>query len=76
MRRLPFIALLTIIPTPYPNTLYIDPNTSLGEISPLVYGSSYGPWIARPVDELETTYNSGSSFLYPVSFVFTRPVQK
>ena len=53
----------TIIPAPYPNTLYIDPKTSLGEISPLVYGSNYGPWIALSVDGLEPAYNSGVTIL-------------
>ena len=42
----------TIVPTPYPDTLFVDPNISLGEISPLVYGSNYGPWIAFSVDGL------------------------
>jgi Glycosyl hydrolases family 39 len=53
----------TVIPTPYPNTLYIDPNTSLGEISPLVYGSNYGPWAVLSVDGLEPAYNSGLKIL-------------
>ena len=53
----------TVIPTPYPNTLYIDPNVSLGEISPLVYGSNYGPWIALSIDGLEPAYNSGVTIL-------------
>jgi hypothetical protein len=53
----------TIIPTPYPNSLYVDPNISLGEISPLVYGSNYGPWIALSVDGLEPAYNSGVTIL-------------
>jgi len=53
----------TVVPTPYPNTLYIDPNISLGEISPLVYGSNYGPWIALSMDALEPAYNSGVTIL-------------
>ena len=53
----------TVVPTPYPNTLYVDPKISLGEISPLVYGSNYGPWIALSVDGLEPAYNSGVTIL-------------
>lgn len=53
----------TVLPTPYPNTLYVDPNTSLGEISPLVYGSNYGPWIALSVDGLQPAYDSGITIL-------------
>lgn len=32
-------------PTPFPNTLYVDPLWHLGSINPNVYGSNYGPWI-------------------------------
>ena len=53
----------TLLPTPNPNTLYIDPNKSLGEISPLVYGSNYGPWIALSVDGLQPAYDSGITIL-------------
>ena len=57
------IATPTIVPTPYPNTLYVDPRVSLGEISPLVYGSNYGPWIALSVDGLRPAYDSGITLL-------------
>lgn len=53
----------TVAPTPFPNSLYVDPNISLGEISPLVYGSNYGPWIALSLDALEPAYNSGVTIL-------------
>ncbi len=53
----------TVIPTPYPHALYVDPSISLGEISPLVYGSNYGPWIALSLDGLEPAYNSGVTIL-------------
>jgi len=49
----------TVIPTPFPGALYIDPNISLGEISPLVYGTNHGPWIALSVDGLQPAYDSG-----------------
>ncbi len=53
----------TVVPTPHLNTLYVDPNISLGEISPLVYGSNYGPWIALSLEGLEPAYNSGVTIL-------------
>ncbi len=48
----------TIIPTVVPGMLYVDPDISLGEISPLVYGSNHGPWTAVPVNLLEAAINS------------------
>lgn len=42
----------TAIPTPRPNILYVDPAKKLGDISPLVYGSNYGPWTAVPAARL------------------------
>lgn len=30
--------------TPFPGALYVDPGNDLGPISPLVYGTNYGPW--------------------------------
>ncbi len=51
------------VPTLDPNALNIDPNTSLGRISPLVYGSNYGPWIALSVDGLQPAYDSGITVL-------------
>jgi hypothetical protein len=53
----------TTIPTPYPNALYVNPNIPLGEISPLVYGSNYGPWISLSVDGLQPAYDSGVTIL-------------
>lgn len=46
-------------PTPLPNVLYVDPSVNLGGISPLVYGSNYGPWISVPVDMLPDAYDAG-----------------
>lgn len=57
------LAVPTMIPTPYPNTLYVDPKISLGEISPLVYGSNYGPWVALSVNGLQPAYDSGVTIL-------------
>ena len=42
----------SVSPTPYPNALFVDPTQSLGPISPLVYGSNYGPWLVVPFDML------------------------
>lgn len=53
----------TVVPTPFPNSLYVDPNISLGDISPLVYGSNYGPWISLSLEGLEPAYNSGVTIL-------------
>ncbi len=48
----------TVAPSPVPGTLYVDPEIDLGPINPLIYGSNHGPWVAVPVDMLETAYNS------------------
>lgn len=53
----------TLIPTPFPNSLYVDPNISLGKISPLIYGSNYGPWGVLSLDGFEPAYNSGMTIL-------------
>lgn len=53
----------TTIPTPIPNTLYVDPTQSLGAISPLIYGSNYGPWIAVSFDMLPKAYDAGITIL-------------
>jgi hypothetical protein len=53
----------TIIPTPFAGALYVDPNISLGEISPLDYGSNHGPWIALSVEGLQPAYDSGLTVL-------------
>jgi alpha-L-arabinofuranosidase len=43
--------------------LYINPSQSLGPISPLVYGSNYGPWLLISVDMLPAAYDSGMTIL-------------
>ena len=53
----------TIIPTPFPNSLYVDPSISLGQISPLIYGSNYGPWLVVSLDMLPAAYDSGITIL-------------
>ena len=49
----------TLIPTPVPDTLFVDPSVSLGPISPLVYGSNYGPWLTVPFYMLPQAYDAG-----------------
>ena len=53
----------TVIPTPIPEILYVDPAQSLGPISPLIYGSNYGPWLLVSVDMLPAAYDSGVTIL-------------
>ncbi len=51
------------IPTPIPDTLFVDPSISLGPISPLVYGSNYGPWLVVSLAMLPAAYDSGVTIL-------------
>jgi alpha-L-arabinofuranosidase len=53
----------TQIPTPIPDTLFVDPSISLGPISPLVYGSNYGPWLVVFFEMLPAAYDSGVTIL-------------
>jgi hypothetical protein len=53
----------TPIPTAIPNVLYVDPSASLGPISPLIYGSNYGPWLVVSFDMLPEAYVSGIKIL-------------
>ena len=53
----------TTIPTPMPETLYVNPAIELGPISPLIYGSNYGPWLVVSVDMLQAAYDSGVTIL-------------
>ncbi|HJQ14278.1 MAG TPA: hypothetical protein VJ830_05960 [Anaerolineales bacterium] len=53
----------TLIPTPIPDTLFVDPSQSLGPISPLVYGSNYGPWLTVPFYMLPQAFESGIKIL-------------
>jgi len=53
----------TLIPTSVPDTLFVDPSVSLGPISPLVYGSNYGPWLTVPFYMLPQAFDSGIQIL-------------
>ena len=46
------LATSTAIPSPVPDMLYVNPSVSLGPISPLIYGSNYGPWLTVSFDML------------------------
>ncbi len=49
--------------TPEPGTLYIFPSVSLGEISPFVFGTNYGPWNIVPLDLMPLAEQAGIRFL-------------
>jgi hypothetical protein len=53
----------TLIPTPVPDMLYVNPEISLGTISPLIYGSNYGPWLVASFEMLPQVYDSGVTIL-------------
>ncbi|HEY2981577.1 MAG TPA: hypothetical protein VGJ22_10375 [Anaerolineales bacterium] len=53
----------TTIPTPVAGTLCVDPSVDLGPISPLVYGSNYGPWLAVSLAMLPAVRDSGVTIL-------------
>lgn len=54
---------LTPVRTPPVNGLYVDPAAEQGEISPLVYGTNYGPWTAVPVHLLDAAKNANLSIV-------------
>src|SRR5215213_343590 len=53
----------TPIPTPVPGKLFVDPNISLGPISPLIYGSNYGPWLVVSLDMTPAVQDLGLTIL-------------
>ena len=73
MNRLALITILiiTIIsacrpapaPTPIADMLLVEPSTSLGPISPYLYGTNYGPMHAVPLDVLPLVENGGFTTL-------------
>ncbi|MBN1439254.1 MAG: hypothetical protein JW929_07595 [Anaerolineales bacterium] len=38
------VATATATPTPVPGTLFVQADAELGDISPFLYGTNYGPW--------------------------------
>jgi alpha-L-arabinofuranosidase len=73
MKRLSLITLLIIIslsacgpapaPTPIADTLFVEPGTSLGPISPYLFGTNYGPMHAVALDVLPLVENGGFTVL-------------
>lgn len=59
----PLAPTATPLPTRNPDAFYINATESLGAISPLVYGTNYGPWLAVPVGVLDAYQNSGLEVL-------------
>lgn len=53
----------TTIPTPVADILYVNPTVSLAPISPLIFGSNYGPWLVVSFDMLPAAYDSGVTIL-------------
>jgi hypothetical protein len=46
-------------PTPVPEALFVDPDTSLGPISPYLYGTNYGPMHAVPLEVMPLAEEAG-----------------
>jgi len=73
MKHRIIIALLTLAllsacgpapaPTPIPDTLFVDPRTDLGPISPYLFGTNYGPMHAVALDVLPLVENAGFTVL-------------
>jgi len=53
----------TAAPTPVPDTLFVDPSVSMGPISPLIFGSNYGPWLTVPFYMLPQAFEAGIKIL-------------
>lgn len=50
-------------PTPIADTLFVEPGTSLGPISPYLFGTNYGPMHAVALDVLPLVENGGFTTL-------------
>jgi len=57
------VATETLLSTPVPGVLYVDAAQRLGPISPLVYGTNYGPWITVPFELLPQAEAAGITYL-------------
>lgn len=49
----------TPAPSPMPGGLYVDAGQSLGQISPVFFGSNWGPWLGVPPTMLEVIPSLG-----------------
>jgi alpha-L-arabinofuranosidase len=74
MRHKPFVIPLLILvllsacgpapaPTPVPDALFVDPGSSLGPISPYLYGTNYGPMHAVPLEVMPLVEKAGFTAL-------------
>jgi hypothetical protein len=73
MKRLSLITLLIITilsacgpapaPTPIADALFVEPGTSLGPISPYLYGTNYGPMHAVTLDRMPQVESAGFTTL-------------
>lgn len=50
-------------PTPVPDALFVDPGTSLGPISPYLYGTNYGPMHAVVLEAMPMVESAGFTAL-------------
>jgi hypothetical protein len=53
----------TPLPPLEPNSLYVDPDTSLGPISPYLFGTNYGPMHAVALEVMPLAVNAGFTVL-------------
>jgi hypothetical protein len=51
------------LPTPIADVLYVDPDQWLNEISPLMFGTNYGPWSFVPLALMPQAVEAGFSYL-------------
>src|SRR5687767_10183219 len=49
--------------TPVPETLLVDPGTSLGPVSPYIFGTNYGPMHAVPLEMMPLVEEAGFTVL-------------
>lgn len=50
-------------PTPLPDALFVDPGTSLGPISPYIFGTNYGPMHAVQLEMMPLVEDAGFTVL-------------
>lgn len=53
----------TVPPTPVTDALFVDPGTSLGPISPYLFGTNYGPMHAVPLEMMPLVQEAGFTVL-------------
>jgi hypothetical protein len=49
----------TAVPSAVPGGLYVDAAQTLGPVSPLIFGTNHGPWVAVPFAMLDAAFNAG-----------------